>query len=41
MNVIGAIRRANRPGAPEHSVVLRAAATGAVAVSIAACWSQG
>jgi protein-glutamine gamma-glutamyltransferase len=35
-----AIRQANRPGPPEHSVALRVAATGAVAVGIVACWGQ-
>ena len=37
MSVVRAVRRANRPGPPEDSVVLRAAATGAVAVGIVAC----
>ncbi len=33
--------QANRPGPPEHSVPFRAAATLAVVVAVAACWSQG
>jgi hypothetical protein len=33
--------QANRPGPPEHSIQFRAASTLAVAVSVAACWSQG
>ncbi|MGO9457946.1 MAG: DUF3488 and DUF4129 domain-containing transglutaminase family protein [Acidimicrobiales bacterium] len=41
MNVVEAVRQANRPGAPEHSVLLRVAATGAVVTSIVACWAAG
>jgi transglutaminase-like putative cysteine protease len=33
--------QANRPGPPEHSVQFRVAATLAVVVAVAACWSQG
>ena len=39
MSAIEAIRRANRPGPPEHSIRLRAACLGTVLVSIAACAS--
>ncbi len=35
------IVQANRPGAPEHSVPFRTAATATVVVAIGACWSQG
>lgn len=41
MSVLEAVRQANRPGPPEHSIVFRVAATGAVVVAIAACWAQG
>jgi transglutaminase-like putative cysteine protease len=41
MRSLDAIRRANRPGPPEHSVRLRAACLGTVAVSIAACAAMG
>ena len=40
MSLLAMVKQANRPGPPEHSVVFRAAATGAVVVAIAACWSQ-
>ena len=33
--------QANRPGPPEHSVTFRVAATLAVVIALAACWSQG
>ena len=36
-SLVGAVRRANQPGPPEHSVRLRIAATGAVLSGIAAC----
>jgi protein-glutamine gamma-glutamyltransferase len=39
VNALEAIRRANRPGPPEHSIRLRAACLGTVLVSIAACAS--
>jgi len=35
------IVRANRPGPPEHSIPFRVASTGAVVVSIAACYHLG
>jgi len=41
MRVLEAIRRANRPGPPEHSLRLRGACLGAVLVPIAACAAQG
>ena len=41
MSVLEAVRQANRPGPPEHSITFRVAATGAVVVAIAACWAQG
>ena len=41
MRVVDAIRRANLPQAPEHSVRLRLACTGAVLVAIAACAALG
>jgi transglutaminase-like putative cysteine protease len=37
VRVLDAIRRANRPGPPEHSIRLRVACLGAVLVAIAAC----
>ncbi len=37
MSALDAIRRANMPGPPEHSIRLRVACLGAVLVSIAAC----
>jgi transglutaminase-like putative cysteine protease len=40
MSVLEAIRRANQPGAPEDSIRLRVACTGAVIVAILACASQ-
>ena len=40
-NVLDAVRRANRPGPPEHSVILRVACAGAVVVGIAACRAEG
>ncbi len=39
MNVLEAIRKANRPGVPEDSIRLRVACWGAVLVAIAACAS--
>jgi len=41
VNVLDAVKQANRPGAPEHSVLFRVAATGAVVTSIIACWTAG
>ncbi|MGH9093435.1 MAG: transglutaminase domain-containing protein, partial [Acidimicrobiales bacterium] len=41
MSLLDTVRQANRPGPPEHSVVFRVAATGAVVVAVAACWAQG
>jgi len=35
------VRAANRPGPPEHSVLLRVAAAGSVAVGVAACAAEG
>ncbi len=40
MSVFDAVRRANRPGPPEHSVVLRASCAGAVITGIAACRAE-
>ncbi len=41
MSLLEAIRRANRPGPPEHSVRLRAACAGAVLVAVGASASLG
>jgi len=41
VNLVAAVRRANAPGVPEHSVVFRVATALAVVVAIGACWSQG
>ncbi|HLN43478.1 MAG TPA: DUF3488 and transglutaminase-like domain-containing protein [Acidimicrobiales bacterium] len=41
MNVFEAIKRANRPGPPEHSITLRVACAGAVITGIAACRAEG
>jgi transglutaminase-like putative cysteine protease len=41
MSVAGRIKAANKPGPPEHSVLLRVASTGAVAVGVAACAAEG
>jgi len=41
LKLIEAIKQANRPGPPEHSIVFRVAAAGAVAVAVAACWAEG
>ena len=41
MSIFDAVRAANRPGPPEHSVALRVAAAGAVIIGIAACWAEG
>jgi transglutaminase-like putative cysteine protease len=41
MKLLQAVRRANRPGPPEHSVTLRVACAGAVVTGIAACHGQG
>ncbi|MDA8356154.1 MAG: transglutaminaseTgpA domain-containing protein [Actinomycetota bacterium] len=40
MSALEAIKQANQPGPPEHSVVLRATASLAVIIAIAACWTQ-
>ncbi|MHB8219342.1 MAG: transglutaminase family protein [Acidimicrobiales bacterium] len=40
MSLLSAVKQANQPGPPEHSIVLRASATLAVVVAIAACWAQ-
>jgi len=39
MRALDAVRRANRPGPPEHSLRLRAACLGTVLVAVAACAS--
>jgi protein-glutamine gamma-glutamyltransferase len=41
MTFFDAVRRANRPGPPEHSVMLRVACAGAVITGIAACRAEG
>ena len=41
MSVLEVVRRANRPGPPEHSVVLRVACAVAVVAGIAACRAEG
>jgi len=41
MNVLEAVKRANRPGPPEHSITLRVACAGAVITGIAACHAEG
>jgi transglutaminase-like putative cysteine protease len=40
VSLLAAVKRANLPGPPENSIVFRVAATAAVVVSLAACWSQ-
>lgn len=40
MRLVAAIRKANQPGPPEHSIRLRAAATATVVVGIAACSAE-
>ena len=40
MSLLEAVKRANQPGAPENSVRLRLACTGAVLVAIAACSAE-
>jgi transglutaminase-like putative cysteine protease len=40
MSVFEAVRRANRPGPPEHSIILRVACAGAVVTGIAACRAE-
>jgi protein-glutamine gamma-glutamyltransferase len=40
MNTLGRIKAANKPGPPEHSVLLRVASTGTVAIGIAACAAE-
>jgi transglutaminase-like putative cysteine protease len=41
VSVLGRIKAANKPGPPENSVPLRVAATGSLAVGIAACAAEG
>ena len=41
MGLFDAVKQANLPGPPEHSIVFRAAATMSVVVAIAACHAQG
>jgi transglutaminase-like putative cysteine protease len=41
MSLLETIKRANRPGPPEHSVGLRLACAGAVITGIAACRAEG
>jgi len=41
VNVVEAVKRANRPGPPEDSVVLRVLVGGAAAVGILACRAEG
>jgi len=41
VSVFDAIKRANRPGPPEHSITLRVACAGAVITGIAACRAEG
>ncbi len=41
MNLFDAVKRANRPGPPEHSITLRVACAGAVVTGIAACRAEG
>jgi len=41
VTILDAVRRANRPGPPEHSVTLRVACAGAVVAGIAACRAEG
>jgi len=40
MNLFDAVKRANRPGPPEHSIPLRVACAGAVITGIAACRAE-
>jgi protein-glutamine gamma-glutamyltransferase len=40
MSLLDTVKRANRPGPPEHSIQLRVACTLAVLVSVVACYSQ-
>jgi transglutaminase-like putative cysteine protease len=41
MNLVDAVKRANRPGPPENSVGLRLACAGAVVTGISACRAEG
>jgi transglutaminase-like putative cysteine protease len=41
MTLVDAVKRANRPGPPEHSVGLRLACVGAIVTGIAACRAEG
>ena len=40
MNLLEAVKRANRPGPPEHSVQLRVACTASVIVAVVACYAE-
>ena len=40
MSLLDTIKRANKPGPPEHSIQLRVAAGAAVIISVVACFSQ-
>ncbi len=40
MSIFEAVKRANRPGPPEHSITLRVACAGAVITGIAACRAE-
>jgi protein-glutamine gamma-glutamyltransferase len=41
MSIFDTVKRANRPGPPEHSITLRVACAGAVITGIAACRAEG
>jgi len=41
VSLFDAVKRANRPGPPEHSITLRVACAGAVITGIAACRAEG
>ena len=41
MSLFAAVKRANRPGPPEHSITLRVACAGAVITGIVACRAEG
>ena len=41
VSILDTVRRANRPGPPEHSIALRVACAGAVVTGIAACRAEG
>ena len=40
MSLLDTVKRANRPGPPEHSIQLRVASGAAVLISVVACYSQ-